>query len=218
MTTENNNYRMPAVVWLKVTDFMHGWLQKRLGGAARIGDKRIVCVQVMDDRRGVRDVLEMETADDVTGCTGTGWAAGKGKLSMSATRRNCIVAGLDLDEKTVERLYGITRSEMALYLPIECPDVCLTQNGVLRPWTNDVCFGQRQATAMQKLLREAFWKGVEDFDREYAAKQNGSRYAAVDMIEAFCADTGTPDIHVDALRREWQRRVKRKREGVKSEE
>ena len=65
--------------------------------------------------------------------------------------------------------------------------------------------------AERKLLREAFWKGVEDFDREYAAKHNGSKYAAVDMIEAFCVDTGTPDIHVDALRREWQRRVKRKR-------
>jgi hypothetical protein len=62
---------------------------------------------------------------------------------------------------------------------------------------------------MQKLLSEAFWKGVEDFDRDYAEKQNGARYAAVDMIEAFCVDTGTPDIHVDALRREWQRRVKR---------
>ena len=62
---------------------------------------------------------------------------------------------------------------------------------------------------MQQLLRDAFWEAVERFDSAYAQKMGGKDYPAVDMIEAFCAETKTPDLYVDAMRREWQRRQKR---------
>lgn len=84
----------------------------------------------------------------------------------------------------------------------------LTENGVLRPWTNDTCLGRRQANELIVVIREAFWAGVEEFNREYARQHRGEKYAAVDMIEAFCRDTQTPDIHVDAMRHEWQRRLR----------
>lgn len=196
------SYKVPPIVWLRVTDYMHGWLQYELGGDARVRDQRVVCVQHLP---GAREVLRMETVDDMVEIKPVGNA-------MSATRRNCITAGLDLDPQVVERLYGMTREALALFVPVECPRMCLTGNGVLRPWTLDVCLGKEQASAMQRLLRQAFWDAVEDFDREYAARMNGRKYPAVDMIEDFCARTGTPDLYVMAMRREWQRRVKRARD------
>lgn len=200
------NYRLPAVAWLKVTDYMHGWLQKELAGGVRIGDKRVVCIQHLP---GARDALRMETGNDVTGRE-TSWSpTNGGENTMSATRRNCIVAGLELDAPTVERLYGITREDLSSYVPIECPKICLTKDGVLRPWSNDTCFGQRQATALQRLLRDTFWQGVADFAQDYAREHEGEKYAQVDMIEDFCRSCDTPDVFVEAMRREWQRRVKR---------
>lgn len=205
MIMSEKNYKLPVVTWLKVTDYMHGWLQKELGGSVRTGGKLVICLQIPDREREIRDVFRMETSDDMAAAG----RAGGCENTLSATRRNCIVAGMELDETTVERMYGITREELDLYVPIECPKVCLTRDGVLRPWTNDTCFGQRQATAMQRLLREAFWQGVADYNNEYARKLGGEKYAAIDMIEAFCADTGTSELCAQAMRREWQRRVKR---------
>lgn len=168
----------------------------------------MVCLQHLD---GARDVLRMETSSDVTGYDPS--RPEQGPVSrdgtMSSTRWGCIDAGLTIDSKTVERLYGISREELALYLPIECPKVCLTPEGVLRPWTTDTCFGRQQTTALQRLLRETFWQGVAEYNREYARRQEGRKYAAVDMIEAFCREMGTSDLYVDALRREWQRQAKR---------
>lgn len=205
----DKSYKIKAVTWLKVTDYLHAWLEKELGGGARIGGKRVICLQHLE---GARDALRMETADDVTGddperlkqksfCR---------EGTMSATRWGCIDAGLTLDARTVERLYGISREELALYVPIECPRICLTPDGVLRPWTTDRCFGRQQTTALQRLLREAFWRGVAEYDREYAKKQEGRKYAAVDMVESFCQEMGTSDLYVDTIRREWQRRAKRR--------
>lgn len=168
----------------------------------------MVSVQHLD---GARDLLRMETSNDVTGDNPERLEleSVSRKGTMSATRWGCIDAGLTLDARTVERLYGISREELALYMPIECPKVCLTSEGVLRPWTTDTCFGRQQTTALQQLLREAFWQGVAEYDREYARRQEGRKYAAVDMIEAFCREMETSDLYVDALRREWQRRCKR---------
>jgi hypothetical protein len=208
ITMSEKNYKTPVVAWLKVTDYMHGWLQRELGGGARIGGKRVVSLGHLD---GARDALRMETANDVTGDDPERLEQGPVSRdgTMSATRWSCIDAGLTLDARTVERLYGISREELALYLPIECPRVCLTPLGVLRPWTTDTCFGRQQTTALQRLLREAFWQGVAEYNHEYARRQEGRKYAAVDMIEAFCRDMETSDLYVDALRREWQRRCKR---------
>ena len=196
------NSMTPPVAWLRITDYMHGWLQNELGGSARIGDMRVVCVQHLP---GAKEALRMEASEDIT-------LEGGGKTTsgaLSATRHNCIAAGLELDAGGTERLYGIGRSELAMYAPIECPKLCMTRYGVLRPWTNDVSFGRKQATALLKVLREAFWRGVAEFDREYARRQEGNDYPAIDMIEAFCLDNGASDLYADAMRREWMRQRKK---------
>ncbi len=194
-------YKIPPVVWLKMTDYMHGWLQHDLGGAARIHNQRVVCVQHLP---GARDILRMETAEDVMDHTPVGNV-------MSATRRNCLCAGIGIDSSFIECEYGLTAEGLDLFVPIECPRMCLTKNGVLRPWTLDVCFGKEQATAMQRLLRGEFWKAVGEFNEEYARQRGGRGYPAIEMIEGFCTKTETPDLYIDAIRREWQRRVKRTR-------
>lgn len=194
------NYKLPAIVWVKVTDYMHGWLQHELGGEARVKNQRVVSVQHLP---GARAVLRMETVEDMME---------KRRISnvMSATRKNCMEAGLDIDEGVMEREYGVTRDVMKLFVPVECPKMCLTKHGVLRPWTLDVSLGKAQATAMQRLLRQAFWDAVEEYNAAYARKMCGKKYPAVEMVEKFCMDTDTPDLYVEAIRREWQRRVKRK--------
>ena len=196
---ERQQYTMPAIVWLKVTDYMHGWLQWELGGALRVKDQKVVSVQHLP---GARDILRMETVEDLADHRPVDNA-------MSDSRKNCILAGLALDPAVIEREYGITKDVMKLFMPIECPKMTLTKNGVLRPWTLDTCLSQKQTAAMQRLLREAFWKAVGEFNEVYARRMNGQRYPAVDMIEEFCIETRTPDLYVDAMRREWQRRVKR---------
>ena len=195
-------YDVPPIAWLKVTDYMHDWLQYELGGGARIKDQRVVCVQ---DIPGARDILKMEAKEDLMDKEPVG-------NGMSATRRNCYMAGLDLDEEVMEKEYGVTRELMKLFVPIECPKRCLTKYGVLRRWTFDYGFSKEQASAMQRLLRKEFWEAVEEYDRKYARKMDGEKYPAIDMIEAFCAETKTSEVYVDAIRREWQRRVKREKE------
>lgn len=194
------NYKIPAIVWLKMTDYTHGWLQFELGGGARVKNQRVVCVQHLP---GARRVLRMEAVEDMMERKPIGNA-------MSATRKLCMEAGLEIDPDTMEKEYGVTQERLELFVPVECPKMCMTKHGVLRPWTLDVCFGKEQATAMQALLRAEFWKAVEEFDREYAQSMDGEKYPAVEMIEAFCAKTETPDLYVEAMRREWQRRCKRR--------
>ena len=198
-------YGVPAVAWLRVTDYMHGWLQHELGSEAWIRNQRVVCVQHL---RGARDVLRMETVEDMMERRPLGNA-------LSGTRRNCFAAGLEIDAEVMEKEYGVTREALGLFVPIECPRMCLTRNGVLRPWTLDVCMGKEQALALQRLLRNEFWLAVEEFDRRYAKEMGGEKYPALDMVEEFCRETRTPDMYADSIRREWQRRRKR---GMKNEE
>ena len=192
-------YKTPPVVWLKVTDYMQGWLQYELGSSATIRGQHVVCLQHIP---GARDVLRMETIEDMMDKKPVG-------IAMSGTRKNCVTAGLDLDEDVMSREYGVTKELIKTFVPVECPKVCLTKNGVLRPWTLDVCFGREQARALQELIRKEFWKAVGEYDRGYARRMCGKHYPAAEMIEGFCAETRTPDIYVFAMRREWQRRVKR---------
>lgn len=196
---EEKKYKTPPIVWLKVTDYMHGWLQHELGGAARVREQKVVSVQHL---HGARAVLRMETVEDMM-------ERRRVENSMSATRYGCYAEGLVLDADVMEKEYGVTRELMRLFVPIECPRMCLTKNGVLRPWTNDVCLGHEQASALMRIVRNTFWQAVTEYDQEYARRQCGKGYPAVDMIESFCKDTQTPDIYVDSIRREWQRRVKR---------
>ena len=196
----NNIYNVPAICWLKITDYMRPWLEHELGGEVRAGEQRVISVQHLP---GGRDILRMETREDLLEQRIVGNA-------MSATLRNCIEAGLKLDPATVERMYGIKKEDLKAYMPIECPKMCLTHNGVLRPWTQDVYFGRKQAIDMQRLLREEYWKAVERFNEEYKRMKNGRWYPAVEMIEDFCQETNTPDMYIEAIRREWQRRCKTK--------
>ena len=187
---------MPPIAWLRVTDFMHGGLVRELGGTLTVRGKRVLSIQHL---KGARHILtSMEAEYEMMSQKPVGKA-------MSDTWKNCIEAGLQMDPEAVEREYGITKGELDLFLPIECSRMCLTKNGVLRPWTLDVCFGRSQANALMDLLRNEFWRCVTAYDREYARRMDGKRYPAVRMIEDFCTETDTPDIYVDAMRRQWQR-------------
>ncbi len=190
---------MPAICWLKITDFMRPWVEYALGGEVRAGERRVICIQHLP---GAREILRMETREEMMEQRTV-------KLTMSATLRNCIEAGMKLDPSTVERMYGITKEELMTFMPIECPKNCMTMNGVLRPWTLDVYFSRTQAMALQQLIREEFWKAVGEFNERYKRKKKGRWYPQVEMIEDFCAETNTPDVYIEAIRREWQRRVKR---------
>ena len=197
----DNTKEKTAVVWLKVTDYIHDWLNQEWSGAAEISGHHIICVREME---GWREVMRMEATEDmdlepVRNCN-----------AMSATRYSCMDAGLKIDTGTVKQLYGIDRSELALFMPIECPRMYMTRGGVLRRWTNDVTLGHKQANALQQLIREEFFRALGVFNDDYAMR-HGEKYPAIDMIESFCAETGTNDRYAQTIRREWQRRRKQKR-------
>ncbi len=149
----------------------------------------------------------METVDDMALHNSTGE---KVAGAMSALMHNCIEAGMGLDEDSITKEYGLTREALQMYLPLETPKVCVNACGLLRPWTLSVTMGREQTAAVLRVIRQEFWKAVEDYNQQYQEQNPGKRYAAVEMIEAFCADTHTPDTYVEAMRREWQRRQKRK--------
>ena len=192
------NYNVP-VFWLRVTDFMHGWLESELGGNARIGEQRVVS---LDSLPGAKEALKMETTEDVNQPRTVG-------LAMSAAKYNCVMTGLDIDGQAASDLYGLERDDLKMFVPVECPKLRMTEEGVMRPWTTSVCAGRDQTNALLKVIRQAFWQAVEDYDRKYAGRRGGKQYAAIEMIEAFCAETRTPDTYAEAMRREWQRRNKR---------
>lgn len=200
MSTKKN--KAVPITWLKMTEFMHGWLYYELGSELRISKCRVVCVQHLP---GARDILRMETKKDL-------FEPGVGPTMncMSVRRYLCMDAGIGIDPDVIQKMYGMTKELLGQFIPIECPKLCLTQNGVLRPWTMDVCFSKSQVTALQQMLREAFWEGVEGFARRYAREHEGEKYAQEDMITAFCQLTKTSELHIEAIRREWQRRQKRK--------
>lgn len=194
------DYKLPAIAWLKMTAYTHGWMQSQLGGGARVGNQRVISIMHI---QGAKEALKMETREDYMDME-------KVENAMSCTRKNCIDLGIKLNPDVVEQLYGVTTEDLALYIPVECPKMCLTKNGVLRPWTLDVSFGVKQAVALQRLIKKEFWNDVENFDREYAQRLNGKKYPAVDMVWDFCKETETPDMYVDEIKREWQRKQKKK--------
>ena len=201
---EERKHKTPPVVWLKVTDYIHGWLQYELGGSVRVREHKVVSIRHLP---GGRDVMRMETTEDLM-------SQRHAENTMSATRYGCYMDGLELDADVMAKEYGITREQMQLFVPIECPKMCLTKNGVLRPWTNDICLGKEQASALMRIIREAFWHAVSEYDSEYAALLDGRSYPAIDMIEGFCKETQTSDIYADTIRREWHRHQKRNKKGT----
>ncbi len=195
------SFRMPAIVWLRVTGFLSGWLDYEYGSKVMVNGRRVVCLQHLD---GVRDILRMETVDDVELSPNL-----PVDLSLSASRYGVISAAMTLSPEATERMYHLSPEQMQQFVPIEVPRLRLTQEGLLRPWGGDAMLSDAQAKALLRLLREAFWEDVERFAMRYAREHEGEKYAQEDMIAAFCRMTKTSELHIEAIRREWQRRCKR---------
>lgn len=192
---------MPAIAWLRVTDFVRGWLDYEFGSKVQVNGRRVVCLHHLD---GVRDILRMETVDDMELSPDL-----PVELSLSASRYGIISAAMTLSPETTERAYHLSLEELLSFVPIEVPHVRLTVEGLLREWGGDAMFGEQQAKELLRLLRHYFWESVERFARRYAIEHEGERYAQEDMIVAFCKMTRTSELHIEAIRREWQRRAKR---------
>jgi len=192
---------MPAIVWLRVTEFLSGWLVYEYGSKVMVNGRRVVCLQHLD---GVRDILRMETVDDTELSPDA-----TVELSLSAQRYSMLNAAMTLSPEVTERVYHLSLEELLSFVPIEVPRVRLTEEGLLREWGGDAMLGDAQAKALLRLLRHCFWEGVERFARRYARQHEGEKSAQEDMIEAFCKMTKTSELHIEAIRREWQRRAKR---------
>jgi hypothetical protein len=193
--------KMPAIAWLRVTEFIRGWLDYEYGSKVMVNGRRVVCLQHLD---GVRDILRMETVDDMELSPDL-----PVELSLSAQRYSMLQAAMTLSPEAAERMYHLSSEELQGFVPIEVPRVRLTEEGLLRPWSGDAMLGGAQAKALLRLLREAFWEDVERFARRYAREHEGEKYAQEDMIVGFCQETKTSELHIEAIRREWQRRCKR---------
>lgn len=192
---------MPAIAWLRVTEFLSGWLVYEYGSKVMVNGRRVVCLQHLD---GVRDILRMETVSDIELSPNL-----PVELSLSASRYGVISSAMTLSPEATEHKYHLSSEQLQQFVPIEVPRVRLTQDGLLRPWGGDAMLGDAQAKALLRLLREAFWEDVERFARRYAREHEGEKYAQEDMIVAFCRMTKTSELHIEAIRREWQRRCKR---------
>lgn len=193
---------MPAIAWLRVTGFLSGWLVYEYGSKVMVNGRRVVCLHHLD---GVRDILRMETVDDMELSPDL-----PVELSLSAQRYSMLYAAMTLSPEVTERMYHLSLEQLLQFVPVECPRLRLTQEGLLREWRGDAMFGEQQAKELLRLLRRYFWEDVDEFARRYARKHEGEKYAQEDMVAAFCRMTKTSDIHVEAIRREWQRRCKRR--------
>ena len=196
-----NQFTMP-VAWLQVTGYAHDWLFKTYGSSIRLYDKPVLSLTGLD---GARDILRMETAEDMTGELN---AVG---VSLSAMRMDCLQNGCKVSPEAIGRLCGLTKEQLVTFVPVECPRMALMEFGVLRPWNRQTCFGKRQAAALYKLLMSVFWKAVEEYDLRLREGGNGPD-TAIEMIQGFCQATGTNEIWLEDLRREWQRRISRRTE------
>ena len=108
-----------AVVWLKVTDYMQGWLLKEFGGEARIGDRKVVCMQHLE---GIKRAMKMIAEKDQR-------LPGQPPIVMSAQLHNCISAGLELDNCALMQEYALTKETFEMYIPLEMPALRVTLDG-----------------------------------------------------------------------------------------
>lgn len=194
------NYPTPAVAWLQITKYMHEWLINEFGGNVRLHNKPVLTVTYLP---GVKKVLRMETMDDVTDISDN-------KFSMSAMRMDCVTLGCSIGPKTMQEQYGITPELLDTYLPIECPRMALTKYGVLRPWARNMAFGKQQAIELLTLLRNAFWDNVNEYYHNLIDKGEAPE-TAIELIRTYCEENHISEVHLDDLRREWQRLLKIKR-------
>lgn len=178
---------------------MHSWLRLEMGCSLYADGNQVICVQHLP---GIRDLLRKESTEE------TVEQISKAN-SLSNTLRNCLDAGSKLDGNYIENLYGISKETLDLFMPIECPKKTITQDGILRSWNTSTNLTTKQATTLQRAIRRAFWKAVNEFSSNYAKKHSKEEYSPIDMIEAFCKATQTPDTYAESIRREWHRYTKR---------
>lgn len=200
----NQDSDFVAICWLHVTDYMRGWMRSTLGGTLIVRNEPVLSVRHLD---GMDRAFRMEADDTIPTDRTPGNA-------ISATWYNALAAGISIDPLVMERMYGVTRELLRQYVPILCPVMAISSDGILTPWTGDIYFGKQQAVAIQRLLREAFWRAVAIFSIGYANEHPGGDYPQVEMVESFCRQTGTDDLYVEPIRREWQRRQRRERESL----
>jgi hypothetical protein len=193
--------KTPIIIWLKVTDYMHGWLDYEYAGTLHVHGKPIITMFCHDEIRDIlkKEVIMLWNMEEKMG------------NSVPSVQMAIFENALDINEEKCREVYGFTRELMNSYIPFECPRQCLTRYGVLRPWGINVNLKPKQAIAIQKFIRQEFWEAVAEFDEKYKKKMDGKKYPAVAMIEDFCRMTHTPDKYVEAIRREWQRQAKKKK-------
>ena len=212
MSKKKTSYQAHAMTWLRMTGYMHGWLDYEFGGEIFIYGHRVLSLYHLP---GVREILRMQTEDDILDVTSPGDASKTDptRWAMSALRMDCMRAGISLGPSCVEQMYGVDKEQLDTFVPVECPSTALTANGVLRPWQRTTSLGCHQAMSLIKLLRDTFWNVVSEFDEKFTAMRHGEYYTTREMVEEFCRATKTPDLYAEELRREWQR--KNQRESVK---
>lgn len=194
---------METICWLKITDYMQGWMRATLGGPERVKNDPVIHVHTLD---GAGAVMMMTTDNEPS------WMGVPGNV-ICDTWHAALSVGMEIDARGMQKELGITREVLAQYLPIACPKNALADDGSIHPWDSDTSFGKEQATALQRLLREAFWESVDNYSREYNKEHLGEKYAQIEMLEAFCKEYHTDDMYIQAMRREWQRRCQRAKDA-----
>lgn len=190
---------MGHICWLRITDYMRGWARMALGNGKSVKGIPVLDIKSLD---GMEQVRLMSTDDELPG-------DGVPGNVMCDTWHAALTAGIEMDPWGMEQEFGITSEVLDQYLPVECPDYAVGQDGAIRPWDNNTCFGKQQAIAILRLVRETFWASVGNYASEYRKVHFGTKYAQIDMLESFCKDCHIDDTCIEAMRREWQRRSKR---------
>lgn len=197
---QNNKYPMPPIAWLQITGYTHDWLCNELGGSITLYEKPVLSITHL---QGARKILRMQTENDMTVKT-------ENRCSLSAMMMDCLQLGCVVGPRTMSDTYNITKEQLNLYLPIECPRMALTEYGVLRPWDRTTAFSKNQANALLFFLRKIFWDAVKEHNDKLISVGQAPE-TAIQLIESFVAETGTNEIWIPDLRREWQRQMASKR-------
>ena len=117
-----------------------------LGGPKRVKDDPVIQVQNLE---GAQPVLMMPTDDELHSDVVPGNV-------ICDTWHAALEVGLKMDAWGMEREFGVTRELLSQYLPVACPPYAVADDGTVHPWDSDTGFGQQQATALLRLIREAF--------------------------------------------------------------
>ena len=195
------NLSFGTICWLRVTDYQRGWMRSALGSGLTVKGRMVLS---MFHLPGAHEAFMMGADDDLP----EGGVPGN---AISDTWYNALEAGLNMYAPAVEDTFGVTKEQLGEYVPIGCPHYAISLEGVIHHWTGDTCFGRQQAQELIKVLRNGFWNAVSEYSEQYKELRHGEHYAQVEMIEAFCGENDTDDVYVEAIRREWQRRLRRER-------